>query len=260
MDRQRVAMVTGASSGIGAATVRALAGRGWAVVATARRGDRLAKLAAEGGDVLAAPGDITDPGLTDALFAAAIARWRRPVDTFVHCAGIGLPGSLLGSDEARWRELYEVNVLAAARQLRAAAAALRRAWAPDVEHTEAYHDTRSAGTVRDIVVVGSTVGRQVSPANPVYGSTKFALHGITEGLRQEVCGEGIRTTLIEPGFVRSEFQETAGYDMGWFGEVEREYGPLLAPDDVARTILFVVEQPPHVHLDTVRIRPTRQKL
>lgn len=245
MDQQRVAVVTGASSGIGAATVRTLAGQGWAVVATARRGYRLAKLAAEGGEVLAVPGDITDPGLADALFAAAAEHWARPVDTFVHCAGIGLQGTLLGSDESHWRELYEVNVLAAARQLRAAATALR---------------CTPATAVRDIVVVGSTVGRQVSPANPVYGSTKFALHGITEGLRQEVCGEGIRTTLIEPGFVRSEFQETAGYDMGWFAEIERQYGPLLTPDDVARTIRFVLEQPPNVHLDTVRIRPTRQKL
>lgn len=249
MDQQRVAVVTGASSGIGAATVRALAADGWAVVATARRADRLDELARAGGEVLGVPGDVTEDGLVDRLRSAATDRWGQTPDAFVLSAGRGLAGTLLGSDERQWRNLYEVNVLAVARQLRACATALRQ---------EARADTDR--TVRDIVVIGSTVGRQVSAFNPVYGSTKFAVHGLTEGLRQEVCEDNIRTTLVEPGFVRSEFQENAGYDMVWFDAVDKQYGPLLAPEDVARTIAFVLAQPAHVHLDTIRIRPTRQKV
>jgi NADP-dependent 3-hydroxy acid dehydrogenase YdfG len=107
-------------------------------------------------------------------------------------------------------------------------------------------------------VIGSTVGREVSARNPVYGSTKFALHSLVESLRRAVSASGVRVTLIEPGFVRSGFQDSAGYDREWFADVERASGPLLVPDDVARVVRFVVEQPPHVHVDDIRLRPTRQ--
>lgn len=113
--------------------------------------------------------------------------------------------------------------------------------------------------VRDIVVIGSTVGRQVSAANPVYGSTKFAVHSLVEALRQEVCALNIRVTLIEPGFVRSGFQEAAGYDTAWFEGVAAASGPLLVPEDVAEVVQFVLDRPKHVHLDDIRLRPTRQK-
>jgi NADP-dependent 3-hydroxy acid dehydrogenase YdfG len=259
MDVGRVAVVTGASSGIGAATVHTLAGAGYGVVAAARRTDRLTALADEataaaraagtGGDVLPMAGDVTAEGLVEELFAAARRRWGRQPDTFVLSAGHGLPGTLLGSDQARWRDLVEVNYLAVAQQLRDCAASFRR----DVERDPSV-------PVRDIVVIGSTIGRTVSPFNPVYGSTKFAVHALTEGLRQEVCEHTIRTTLIEPGFVRSEFQETAGYDMTWFDSLEQASGPFLLPSDIARTIQFVLGQPPYVHLDTIRVRPTRQKI
>jgi NADP-dependent 3-hydroxy acid dehydrogenase YdfG len=248
MEQRRVAIVTGASSGIGAATASALAAGGWAVVATARRADRLAELTGSGGEVLAVPGDVTEPGLVEELFGAAVGRWGRQPTAFVLSAGHGLAGTLLRSDESRWRDLYEVNVVAVARQLRACATLFQQ---------EARN--RPGEAVRDIVVIGSTIGRQVSAFNPVYGSAKFAVHGLTEGLRQEVCEDNIRTTLIEPGFVRSEFQENAGYDMAWFDTIDRQYGPLLTPEDVARTIVFVTAQPAHVHLDNIRIRPTRQK-
>jgi NADP-dependent 3-hydroxy acid dehydrogenase YdfG len=112
----------------------------------------------------------------------------------------------------------------------------------------------------DIVVIGSTIGRQVSSVNPVYGATKFAVHSLVEALRQEICGSNIRVTLIEPGFVRTEFQASAGYDLQWFDRLESESGPFLDAQDIARTIAFVVNQPRHVHLDDIRIRPTRQRV
>lgn len=116
----------------------------------------------------------------------------------------------------------------------------------------------SASAACDIVVMGSVVGRNVSPFNSVYGATKFAAHALAEGLRRELAAEGIRVTLIEPGTVKSEFQATAGYDPTWFAGYEKEIGPLLVPEDIARTAAFVVSQPPHVHLSDIMIRASRQ--
>ncbi|ATS51818.2 SDR family NAD(P)-dependent oxidoreductase [Xanthomonas citri pv. phaseoli var. fuscans] len=114
--------------------------------------------------------------------------------------------------------------------------------------------------MQDIVVIGSTVGRTLSAGNPVYGATKFALHSLVESLRQELASSLIRVTLIEPGFVRSGFQQSAGYDMNAFDTLERDLGPFLSAEDVARSIRFVLDQPPHVHIDDIRLRPTRQRV
>lgn len=252
MSERRVAVVTGASSGIGRAVAAALAARDVDVVAAGRREDRLKALAEElagqPGSVVTATGDIADPGHTAALLATARDAWG-PASIFVASAGRGLPGTVLGSDDARWAELLEVNYLAILRQLRECAADFVAQARAD-----------GASRARDIVVIGSTVGRQISAANPVYGSTKFAVHSLVEALRQEVCAFNIRVTLIEPGFVRSGFQEAAGYDMEWFASVAEEFGPLLEPEDVAAVVAFVVGQPMHVHLDDIRLRPTRQKV
>lgn len=251
----RTAIVTGATSGIGAGVTRRLVEDGARVVANGRRQPRLTALEAlwpgPQRPVLGVVGDATDAGLIDRLFDAARGAWDRQPDLFVLCAGHGLPGTLLRSDPAKWAELFEVNCLAALRQLRACAERFVAA-AQDGE--------RENARVRDIVVIGSTIGRQVSAFNPIYGATKFALHSVVEALRQEICQHGVRVTLIEPGFVKSEFQAVAGYDPDWFRALEAEQGPFLDPADVAAAISFVVGQPPHVHLDDIRIRPTRQKV
>ncbi len=247
----RIAIVTGASSGIGRAVAGHLARAGARVVAAGRNADQLGRLADElaaaPGEIVTAPGDMTEPGYAEGLLATAERTWG-PATVFVLSAGQGLPGTVLGSDPARWRELVEANYLAVLHQLRAGGAEFTRQAAAD-----------GGGQARDIVVIGSTVGRQVSAANPVYGSTKFALHSLVEALRQEVCALNVRVTLIEPGFVRSGFQEAAGYDMAWFDRIAEECGPLLTPDDVAETVGFVIDRPRHVHLDDIRLRPTRQR-
>ncbi|MFF4921292.1 MULTISPECIES: SDR family oxidoreductase [unclassified Kitasatospora] len=252
MDEKRVAVVTGASSGIGRAIAARFARQGVRVLATGRDGRRLADLAAESdqapGAVRPFPGDVTTPGHARELLAAAAAEWEA-ASIFVACAGHGLPGTVLGSDPTRWERLIEVNVLAVLHQLRDAAAEFVRQAELD-----------GGRRVRDIVVIGSTVGRQVSAANPVYGSTKFAVHSLVEALRQEVCAHNVRVTLIEPGFVRSGFQDAAGYDSAWFEAVAAESGPLLTPEDVASVVEFAVGRPTHVHLDDIRLRPTRQKV
>jgi NADP-dependent 3-hydroxy acid dehydrogenase YdfG len=243
-----VAVVTGTTSGIGAAITRQLDASGFRVLATGRRTDRLTTLMDGCANVHSITADVTRDGVMNDLFTAAARQWGHLPDTAVLCAGRGLRGTLLTSDEDRWRELIEVNYLAVARQLRDCAAHFLR-------------DARAhpEQPVRDLVVIGSTVGRHVSPFNPVYGSTKFAVHSLVEGLRQEVCEHNIRVTLVEPGFVKTEFQAMAGYDPQWFQTLEAESGPFLTADDVARTVEFVLGQPPHVHLDDIRIRPTRQR-
>jgi NADP-dependent 3-hydroxy acid dehydrogenase YdfG len=193
-----------------------------------------------------AAADLTTFGAMDRLLAETQARFGATVSVAVLSAGRGLRGSLLTSDPDTWRELLEINYLSLMGQMRAVA--------QDMVRNAAEHP------VQDLVVIGSTVGRQVSAMNPIYGSTKFAAHSLVESLRQEICSHNIRVSLVEPGFVRSGFQRAASYDPAWFDALESESGPFLRPDDVAATIGFLVAQPPHVHLDDVRIRPTRQKV
>lgn len=243
----RVTVVTGATSGIGRACVLELARAGHRVLATGRRHDELREVAGEvGGDTVGTYAcDLTAPDAAPELVAAA--RELGGPSAFVVSAGQGLPGGVLDSDPQRWPDLLDVNVLAPLRQLRAFAREL----------VGQVTDDRPARAL-DLVVIGSTVGRDISERNAVYGSTKFALHSLTESLRRELSSYGVRVTLVEPGFVRSGFQEAAGYDMEWFAQVERDMGPLLAPQDVARAVRFVLDQPPHVHVDNIRLRPTRQ--
>ncbi len=246
-------IVSGASSGIGKAVAENFVKGGATVIANARRADKLDALAASlqdaAGELTGCTGDVTSDDDLQRLFAFSDAELNKPLDAFVLCAGHGLPGSLLTSDKSKWRQLCEVNYLAAMEQLRQCAELLIKQIKAGV-----------AKPVQDIVVIGSTIGRNVSAFNPVYGSTKFALHSLVEGLRQELCEYNIRVTLIEPGFVRTEFQEVADYDMNWFNEMEAQIGPFLAPEDIAETVSFVVQQPSHVHVDNIRVRPTKQKV
>jgi NADP-dependent 3-hydroxy acid dehydrogenase YdfG len=114
------------------------------------------------------------------------------------------------------------------------------------------------GAPRDILVLGSTVGRNVSPFSSMYGSTKFGVHGLVEGARRELGPRGIRVSLIAPGFVKSEFQDVAGYDPKWVDGMFEKFGPVLSPEDIARTVTFIVSQPAAVHVNDVMIRSTRQ--
>jgi NADP-dependent 3-hydroxy acid dehydrogenase YdfG len=251
MTKEQTAIVTGASSGIGRAVTHALAAQGINVLAAGRSSEKLAavqaELAGRPGCVELFGGDVTEPDHTEQLLAAAKRKWG-PASIFVASAGIGLPGTVLSSAPSRWNELIETNYLAILRQLRAAGSEFRM-----------LAEKEGNRQVRDIVVIGSTAGRHISSSNPVYGSTKFAVHSLAEALRQEVCAHNIRVTLIEPGFVRSGFQDAAGYDMAWFETIAAENGPLLVPEDVASVVEFVVSRPMNVHVDNIRLRPTRQK-
>ncbi|NQU63980.1 MAG: SDR family NAD(P)-dependent oxidoreductase, partial [SAR324 cluster bacterium] len=113
-------------------------------------------------------------------------------------------------------------------------------------------------TAADIVITGSVVGRHVSPFSAVYGASKFAVHALTEGLRREVGPQGVRVSLVEPGAVLSGFQAVSGYSEELVQGFQDKFGPLLIGDDVANAILYIVTQPPHVHVSDIVVRPTRQ--
>ena len=240
----KTAVVTGASSGIGRATAVALAAAGAHVVAQARRGDRLDAVVAEieerKGRALAVVGDAGSEADVDALLDRA-RQWSAHgrVDVVVVNAGRGLAGGLLGSDPSAWAELYRVNVLGAAWLMRRAA-----------EHMRA----TGAG---DIVVIGSVVGRNVSPFGAFYGSTKFAIGAMAEGLRREVCGSGVRVSLVMPGLVMSEFQGVAGYTEDFEKSVAR-WGEPLRPESVAEAVAWLLGLPRHVNVSDITVRPTGQ--
>lgn len=242
----KTAVITGASSGIGRATALALSQAGAAVVVHARRKDRLDELvteiAASDGKALAVAGDASVAADLDVLMERA-ATWGgggSKVDIVVVNAGRGLAGGILDSDASQWEAVYRLNVLGAAHLLRRAG------------H---YMAGRGAG---DIVAVGSVVGRHVSPFSGFYGSSKFAIGGIVEGLRREVCSRGVRVALVLPGIVVSEFQNVAGYDEENFYQGIAHFGRLLEPQAIADGICWLLGLPPHVNVNEIMIRPTGQ--
>jgi NADP-dependent 3-hydroxy acid dehydrogenase YdfG len=242
----KTAIVTGSSSGIGYATASTLARAGAAVVIHARRKERLdelaAGIAAQGGKVLTVAGDASVQADIDLLVDRASC-WDEggcKIDIVVVNAGRGLAGGILDSEESEWQELYQVNVLGAAHLLRRAGQ---------------YMVQRSSG---DIVVIGSVVGRNISPFSGFYGSSKFAVGAIAEGLRREICPYGVRVSLVMPGIVLSEFQEVAGYDEENFGKGIAQFGKLLEPQAIADGIHWLLTLPPHVNVNEIMIRPTGQ--
>lgn len=250
--RGRCAIVTGASAGIGEAVALDLAAGGAAVVINARRADRLEALASRigesGGRAEVVAGDAADEGVIEAMFDAGGRLRDGGADIVVANAGRGLGGSVLTSDPAQWASMIEVNLLACARLLRAAGERLVP-MAPE---------GKPCALARDIVVLGSNVGRHVSPFSSMYGATKFAVNSLAEAARREMGPKGVRVTLIEPGVVRSEFQRAAGYSDELTQSFEDRFGPLLDPPDVARAIAFILAQPAHVHINDIVIRATRQ--
>jgi len=110
----------------------------------------------------------------------------------------------------------------------------------------------------DIVVIGSTVGRNISPFSAFYGSSKFAVAGLAEGLRREVCGHGVRVSLVMPGIVLSGFQDVAGYTEDNFGKSVAQFGRLLDPEDIAEGVRWLLTLPRHVNVSEIIFRPAGQ--
>ncbi|WP_066519556.1 SDR family oxidoreductase [Curtobacterium ammoniigenes] len=240
----RRAVVTGASSGIGAATVRLFRDHGWEVLAVARRQERLAALAAEtGADVLRA--DVTVP--SDVQAVADRARALGGADVLVNNAG-GALGSASVEDASvdDWRAMFETNVIGTKQMIAAMLPVLRTA-------------ARGRGGA-DIVTVTSTAGHVAYENGGGYNAAKFAEHALVAALRLELAGEPIRVVEIAPGLVRTgEFALVRfGGDQEKADAVYEGVDEPLVADDVAAAIVHAVELPAHVNLDLVTIRPVAQ--
>ena len=232
----RRALVTGGASGIGAATARRLAAEGFAVVAAARRLDRLEALAAESPGITAMSLDVTSDDSVAALAAALPA-----CSVLVNNAGgaLGLD-PVAETDEEKWRRMYETNVIGVMRVTRALMPALERS---------------GDGF---IVVVGSVAGVEVYPGGGGYTAAKHAANAVTRTLRLELLGKPIRVSEVAPGLVETEFSVVRfGGDRAKAEKVYEGTTPLAA-EDVADAIAYVVTRPPHVDVDYVSIKPRDQ--
>ena len=247
--------MTGASAGIGLAVARSLLEHGARLVVNARRADRLNQLAQPFGRERCLPvaGDATDTGVISDLLDQCRSRFGRAPDLVVVNAGRGLRGGVVESDTEDWEAVVRINFTSAARLMREAYLAM---CSLDESHGRAGETPTRA---RDIILLGSTVGRNLSPFSSFYGSVKAAAHMAAESVRRAAAKHGIRVTTLEPGVVESEFQDAAGYDREKFGEFMRSIAPVLTPGDIARLVTFIISQPPGVHLSEVMVRPTRQE-
>ncbi len=244
----RIAIVTGATSGIGEATVRKFVAEGICVVGNGRNSEKLALLEQElGAAFCGIAGDAANQDLLDALFVAANQRFGGAADIVVANAGRGLGGSVKDADLNEFEQVLKINVTGTLALLQKAAQ--RMVDSRQVEYPK---------SAADIVIVGSVVGRHISPFSAVYGASKFAVHALAEGLRRELAPKGIRVSLVEPGLVLSGFQAQAGYSDELVQNFKDKFGPLLAGEDIANAIHFIVSQAPHVHISDIVVRPTRQ--
>jgi NADP-dependent 3-hydroxy acid dehydrogenase YdfG len=225
---QRVLLITGASSGIGAATARAAAAEGWRVVLAARSQERLRALADElGGAERALPVhcDVTDWEAQQRMVEATLSSFGRLDAAFAN-AGFGAPRGFLADTPEHWREMVLTNVYGAALTLRATIPALK--------------DSRG-----HLLLTSSVAGRRPLPGS-LYSCTKHAVTAMGEAARQELHGTGIRVTLIEPGVTDTPF-------------FDRRPSEALRDEDIARAVLFAISQPSHVDVNEILIRPVGQQ-
>ncbi|MFC9914974.1 SDR family NAD(P)-dependent oxidoreductase [Streptomyces sp. NPDC127197] len=245
-----VALVTGASSGIGAATARGLAEHGASVALVARRKDRLEDLAAEiekaGGTALVVEADIADRNQAEGAVEQVVERFGR-LDTLVNNAGLMLLGPVVGADAEEWDRMIAVNLQGLLYTTRAALPHLLRA------------AEQGPRQVADIVNISSQAGRVASKGYGVYNLTKFGVNGFTESLRQELAQRHVRVGVLEPGAVETEL---VGHNTP---EVRSELVDpviesieILAAEDIADGVAYMVTRPRHTAIGELWIMPTEQ--
>jgi NADP-dependent 3-hydroxy acid dehydrogenase YdfG len=240
----KVAVVTGASSGIGEATAEALAGEGATVVVAARREERLSDLVgrieSNGGRTLAVSCDVTDESQAHALIQRAEEELGR-VDILVNNAGVMLLSKVGKGLSDQWRQMFEVNALGLLYATDAAIEVMKR---------------QGSG---HIVNISSVAGRKVPrDTSGVYAGTKFAVNAISEGLRMEVLEDNIRVTVVEPGAVETELPTHITDEEAKEGLSGLLSLDILQAEDVANAIVYAVTQPDRVSVNEILIRPTQQ--
>jgi NADP-dependent 3-hydroxy acid dehydrogenase YdfG len=228
MAHDRVFLITGASSGIGATTARHAAQEGYRLVLAARSTDAIDQLAAELGGpdrAIAVTCDVTEWDQQQAMVATALKHFGQ-LDVAFANAGFGIGRGFLTGDTDEWKAMVLTNVYGAALTIRATLEAL----------------TSSSG---HLLLTGSVAGRRAIPGS-LYSATKWAVTALGESVRQELNGTGVRVTLIEPGMVDTPFFDNKPTDA-------------LEPEDIARAVIYAVSQPPHVDINEILIRPTAQE-
>ena len=232
----KVAVITGASSGIGEATARLLVSEGVRVVLVARRRERIAALVEDLGDAaVALTADVGDAAAVASVFAEVEQRFGG-LDLLFNNAGLGVNARFEASDPADWKRMIDVNLYGVLHCTQAAIPLMRG---------------RAGAMISSVSSVG---GRYGTESWSVYSATKFAVVGFHDALRKELGGEGIRVSVIEPGAVWTEFGQNVSDAM----RERRESLDALTSEDVAQALVYAFAQPPRVLVEEILIRPVRQ--
>ncbi|KIE21890.1 oxidoreductase [Vibrio sinaloensis] len=237
---KKLIVITGASSGIGEAIARRLSEAGHPLLLLARRVERLVELNLP--NTLCEKVDVTDKTSFEAAIAKAEQQFG-PVDGLVNNAGVMLLGQIDSQEANEWKQMFDVNVIGLLNGMQAVLAPMM---------------ARNSGT---IINISSIAGKKNFPNHAAYCGTKFAVHAISENVREEVAASNVRVTTIAPGAVETELlshttsQEIkAGYD-DW----KEEMGGVLAADDIARAVEFAYNQPQNVCVREIALAPTKQQ-
>ena len=244
-----VALVTGASSGIGAATARRLAAEGASVALVARRGDRLEELARaieqEGGRALAIAADITTRAGADSAVAQAVAAFGR-LDVLINNAGAMLIGPFADAPEGEWERMVDINVMGLLYVSKAALPHLIKAAAEEPRRTS------------DLVNISSSAGRVARPGTAVYNLTKFGINGFSEALRQELQPLRVRVSVIEPGNVDTELASHTRAELRAGVQAQVASVEKLQPEDIAEAVAYIVTSRRRVAVNEVFVRAADQ--
>ncbi|MGW6788463.1 SDR family NAD(P)-dependent oxidoreductase [Streptomyces chartreusis] len=244
-----VALVTGASSGIGHATALELARNGASVALVGRREDRLSDLAAEiseaGGKALVVPADITTPRAAAEAVERTVEGLGR-LDTLVNNAGLMLLGPTPGADPNDWQRMVDINLMGLLHTTHAAVPHLVKGAA------------NGPRQVADIINISSLNGRNAYAMMAVYTATKFGVTGFSEALRQELAKQHVRVSVVEPGSVDTELRSHNSEIVqqmlnAGLGDIER-----LQSEDIADAVAYIVTRPRHVAIAELLVRPTEQ--
>ena len=237
---KKLVVITGASSGIGEAIARRLADEGHPLLLLARRIDRLEALDIP--NAMCEKVDVTDKASFDAAIAKAEIEFG-PADCIVNNAGAMLLSDLNSQDPAEWKTMFDVNVIGLMNGMQAVLSPMI---------------TRKSGT---IINISSIAGRKTFPNHAAYCGTKFAVHAISENVREEVAESNVRVTTIAPGAVETELlsHTTSDTIKEGYGDWKESMGGVLAADDIARAVSYAYQQPQDVCIREIVIAPTRQQ-
>jgi NADP-dependent 3-hydroxy acid dehydrogenase YdfG len=238
-DSGRVAVITGASSGIGAATARALAAQGYRIALLARRADRIDALAVElGNGSIAIRADVTDRGSLT-LAAQRVKDQLGGVDLLVNNAGVMLLGPITPDRHSELRQMVEVNLLGT------------------MTATEEFLNQLRDGDGGDLVNISSVAGRTARAGNAGYAATKWGINGWSEAIRQELQ-PGVRVTVVEPGAVATELTDHITHPESRQGSEQFYQQVAIRAQDIADIIAFAVTRPHNVSMNEILVRPTAQ--